>query len=328
MTMRLVDTFGRLHNYLRISVTDRCNLRCAYCMKPEGVKWIARREILSYEAMVKIVKVAAELGVTKVRLTGGEPLTRPDLAGLVHELRRIPGLQEIALTTNGILLSEQARILRDAGLDRVNVSLDSLDSQIYNRITRGGDLKAVLRGIDTALAVELQPLKINVVFLRGINDCQFGDFMELARQNPLEVRFIEYMPVGTDNPYHPEYFGSLADFPGINALIAGGVLQKVADSEDGNAERYSISGGEGSIALIRPISHHFCSACNRLRLTADGFLKSCLYWPDELNVKMFLNNPDGLRDQFFKAVAGKHKEHHMEPNGKSSGKRCMSGIGG
>jgi cyclic pyranopterin phosphate synthase len=308
---KLIDSYGRVHDYLRVSITDRCNLRCNYCMKPEGVKWLDHQNILSYEAILQVIKVAAELGVKRVRLTGGEPLVRPNLEWLVEEIRRIPGLEDLALTTNGILLAEHARALRDAGLNRVNVSLDSLDPLNYRQITRRGDLAPVLKGIEAALQNGLTPLKINVVYLRGVNDHEFSDFLRFARDYAVEVRFIEYMPVGEAELYDPARFATLDAWVELSALQKEGVVTIDASSEQKIAERYVFADGKGAISLIRPISRHFCFSCNRLRLTADGFLKPCLYWQDELDVKPFLHSRDKLRAVFAAAMEVKAKEHQM-----------------
>lgn len=323
---KLVDSFGRLHNYLRLSVTDRCNLRCTYCMGAEGVRWLEREKILRYEEIVEVVKTAVTLGIERVRLTGGEPLVRKDLHLLIRELSQIPGLKDLAMTTNGLLLPEQAQLLREAGLNRVNISLDSLNPDTYHSVTRGGELRQALAGIEAALKTGFNPVKINVVLMKGINDCEVPNFLRLAYERPLHIRFIEYMPVGGEKMEQVNRF-----------LPARSVLETAASYEltpaetvpgNGPAETYRIAGGAGTIGFISPVSRHFCCDCNRLRLTADGFLKPCLYWHDELAVRPFLGDPDGLRALFFRAMEVKRKEHQMENSGEFTGNRCMSRIGG
>ncbi len=327
---QLTDSYGRIHNYLRVSITNRCNLGCIYCRKadrPDAAPFSSRPP-LDTDGLLRILSAAAELGIAKIRLTGGEPLLREDLVALVKAIRAIPGITDLALTTNGILLAAKAEELRRAGLDRVNVSLDSLDPAGYAAITRGGDLNAALDGIAAAIAAGLTPLKINAVFLKGINDHQLPQFLEFARNHPVMIRFIEYMPLGAAEAERQGRFRSLDALPEIDVLVAQGTLSGPTPSANGNAESYAISGGLGTLALIRPISHHFCAACNRLRLTADGFLKPCLAWPEELDLKPYLNDPAGLRDAFRRAVTRKHREHQMDRAEFSAGKRRMSDIGG
>lgn len=326
----LVDSFGRIHNYLRISVTDRCNLRCVYCMGSEGVNWLDREKILRYEEIVEVVKVAAGLGINKIRITGGEPLVRKDLSFLIKELRRIPGIKDLSLTTNGLLLAEQAKELHEAGLDRVNVSLDSLDPENYRQITRGGELKEVISGIEAALKVGLSPVKINVVLMKGLNDHEVPTFLKIASEQPLQIRFIEYMPLGTVNNE------KLKDA----SLSAATVLETAAALEtpltensskncgEGPSELFKLLGGIGSVGLIHPVSSLFCATCNRLRLTADGFLKPCLYWNDELAIRPCLGDNEALSRLFFRAMKIKKEKHDMSAGVQMNRIRCMSRIGG
>ncbi|HHU50237.1 MAG TPA: GTP 3',8-cyclase MoaA [Firmicutes bacterium] len=323
---KLRDSFGRRHNYLRVSVTDRCNLRCAYCMGPEGVEWLPREQILSYEEIVKVVKVAVALGIDRVRLTGGEPLTRKDLSLLISELSRIRGIQDLSMTTNGLLLPEQAQSLRRAGLQRVNISLDSLNPATYRRVTGGGDLQQALAGIEAALEAGLNPVKINVVLLRGVNDHEVPDFIRLATEKELQIRFIEYMPVGVGKMEQAESF-----FP-VSAALEAAAAYELSPTEKvigtGPAKMYKLAGGAGAVGFIPSISEDFCAGCNRLRLTADGFLKPCLFWQDELAVRPVLYDPDQLRALFFQAMIVKKKAHQMGEDGQSVKERCMSRIGG
>lgn len=323
---KLRDSFGRRHNYLRVSVTDRCNLRCIYCMGTEGVEWLAREKILRYEEIVKVVKAAVALGIDRVRLTGGEPLTRKDLPLLISELSRIRGIKDLSMTTNGLLLPEQAWSLRQAGLQRVNISLDSLNPATYQRVTGGGDLRQALAGIEAALKADLNPVKINVVLLRGINDHETPDFIKLAAEKELQIRFIEYMPVGVGKMEQAARF-----FP-VSAAMEAAATYELRPAENitgiGPAKMYKVAGGAGAVGFIPSLSEHFCAGCNRLRLTADGFLKPCLYWQDELAVRPVLHDPDKLRALFFQAMMVKKKAHQMGKDTQFVKERCMSRIGG
>ena len=331
--MPLLDQHGRTHDYLRISVTDRCNLRCLYCMGEEGIEQVAHRDILSYEEIAAVVRAGAELGISKIRLTGGEPLVRKNLKDLVGSIKAIPGITDLALTTNGILLSERAAELKKAGLDRVNISLDSLNPEVYHRTTRCGELSEVMAGIETALALKLQPVKINTVLMKGINETEVLDFIKLTLDQPLHVRFIEYMPIGDhDRQYRDHYLplsyieetAAGAGLPLTSAPLPGGA---------GPAEAYTVKDGKGTVGLIHPISRHFCDKCNRLRLTAEGNLKACLYWQDEYSVKAVINDHEALKALIVKVLSGKPVEHQMVADGscgsvKPGAMRTMSKTGG
>ncbi|TCS84527.1 GTP 3',8-cyclase MoaA [Tepidibacillus fermentans] len=331
---QLIDRFGRKHDYLRISVTDRCNLRCVYCMPPEGVKFMPHSELLTYEDIEKVVKVAAKLGIRKLRITGGEPLVRKDLEVLIAKLSRIEGIKDIALTTNAIFLAQKAQALKDAGLTRVNISLDSLRPDRFKEITRGGQLEKVLDGIDAAFRVGFQPIKINTVLMRGFNDDEIGDFLRMTIDQPVQVRFIEYMPIGHADDNWKNGYLSL-NFVQEKAKELGFELE---ESEgvfgNGPSENFRIKGAKGSIGFIHPVSDHFCSNCNRLRLTSDGNIKPCLYWEDELNVKPYLNDEEGLKQIFYRALAIKPENHEMakvlhdEKQTNTPTMRRMSQIGG
>ena len=323
----LIDRFGRRHNQLRLSVTDRCNLRCTYCMGENGVPWLEPGRILRYEEILAVVRIAAELGMSRVRLTGGEPLVRKDLAWLVRELRRIPGIEDLSLTTNGILLGEQADELRRAGLDRVNISLDSLNPETYGAVTRGGQLARVLDGIETALAVGFWPVKINVVLMKGVNDGDIPEFLRLAFSRPLHLRFIECMPIGRTGLDHGNRYLTVRSVLETAASLGFALTPCDPPSGSGPAETYAMRNGEGTIGLIHPISRHFCSACNRLRLTADGYLKPCLYWQEELSVRPVLDRPDELRRLFRRAMELKRPAHRMSTEAYGH-IRCMSRTGG
>ncbi len=331
--MTLIDQHGRTHDYLRISVTDRCNLRCLYCMGEDGIAQVSHRDILSYEEITAVVRAGAELGISKIRLTGGEPLVRKNLADLVDKIKAIPGIKDLALTTNGILLPQQAAALKEAGLDRVNISLDSLKPEVYRQTTRCGELEQVLAGIEAALALGLHPVKINIVLMKGINDNEVMDFIRLTLEKPLHVRFIEYMPIGDHDQKYLDHYLPLT-FVEETALNAGLPLSPAPlPGGAGPAESYTIKGGRGTIGLIHPISRHFCDKCNRLRLTAEGNLKACLYWQDEYSVKPVINDHDALKELIKTVLSGKPVEHQMAADGscgsiKPGAMRTMSKTGG
>lgn len=326
-TSFLIDRFNRRHDYLRISVTDRCNLRCTYCMGPQGVPLLEREAILDYESIVKVVRAAAELGIHRIRLTGGEPLVRQDLSWLVRKLREIPGIDDLSLTTNGILLADYAKELRAAGLDRVNISLDTIDPKRFREITRGGDIERVFAGIRAALDAGLNPVKLNFVVMKNINDGDIPDMLRWAVEFPVHLRFIEYMPMGQDDTDQREQFLS-------NEAIKERIIQagfrlhpEILETGGGPAELYRLENGAGCIGFISPVSRHFCAGCNRLRLTIDGFLKPCLYWPDELSVRPALDQPEKLRELFIQALSIKPEEHRMGTRERAC-RRSMSRIGG
>lgn len=277
------DTFNRKINYLRISVTDRCNLRCVYCMPRQGIAHKQAADILSFEQIYKIVKAAIGLGIEKVRITGGEPLVRKNLPLLIRQLRTIDGLKEICLTTNGIYLSEYAAALKNAGLDRINVSLDSLNSSRFQEITRGGSLDAVLKGIDTALTVGLSPLKINVVLLKDFNSDEILDFAALTKTKPLQVRFIEYMPTGINYFSYDKSFFSAQTAKTICSSL--GELISIDSQQTEAAKIFRIKGFPGTLGFISPISQSFCASCNKLRLTSDGRLRVCLHSAKTVNLR-------------------------------------------
>ncbi len=309
--LELKDRYGRKHDYLRISVTDRCNLRCLYCMPEEGVEFTESDNVLSYDDIVKVVKVGASLGISKLRITGGEPLIRPGLEGLIARLSDIPGITDIALTTNGIFLAKQAEALKAAGLNRVNISLDTLDAARFRFIARRGDLSRVLEGIEAAAEAGFDPIKLNCVLLKGVNEDEIAKFLRLAYERPLHVRFIEYMPIGHADDNWRKHYLPLSRVLEI-AEEEGYVLSR-KDSVRGNgpSEDWQMEGAVGSFGLIHPISDHFCSNCNRLRLTADGNLKPCLYWVDELNVKEALGDPDAMKHLYYRAMDIKPENHEM-----------------
>ncbi len=293
MDGRLIDACGRAITYLRLSVTDRCNLRCTYC-QPAGcpVTCASQEELLSLKQWVKLVRVAAGLGVTKLRLTGGEPLVRPDIVTLVHELSSIPGITEVALTTNGLQLGTMAQALRDAGLDRVNVSLDSLDQDNYRCITGFDGLDKVMAGIRQAEQAGLEPIKINVVVMKGINRHELVDFARMTLDRPWQVRFIEYMPIGNENSDWETYFVPVTAMKAT--LQPLGELQPCQAQGSDPARLFRLADAAGTIGFISPVTEHFCSACNRLRLTSDGKLRLCLLGDAEVDLSPYL--ADGVSD--------------------------------
>ncbi len=314
-----------LVDYLRLSVTDRCNFRCVYCMPPEGVPFKDHEDILSYEDMAFFVSVAVEVGISKVRLTGGEPLARKGVPGLVRLLRAIDGVDDISLTTNGTLLPAFADDLTAAGLSRVNISLDSLDPERYRDLTRGGSLQKALAGVEAALAHGLGPVKINVVMMREVL-AELDAFLELTRQRPLHVRFIEWMPVGGCGPQTNESSLSKGDLTA--ALRERGELVPVASPGGwGPARYFRLPDHAGTVGFISSVSDHFCDDCNRLRLTADGRLKNCLFSCDEVEVQQAVRTRD--REATLEAIRAslgrKTFDKRVLPGENTRG---MSQIGG
>jgi len=321
-----VDSFGRSIDYLRISVTDRCNLRCIYCMPPEGVPHISHSEILSYEEIRAVVQGAAELGIRRIRLTGGEPLVRADFPDLVKMLSRIQGVMELSLTTNGALLKNYAQALKQAGLSRVNVSLDTVRANRFGYITRLGELKDVLEGISAAKEVGFDPVKINTVVIRGINDDEILDFARMTYKDGWHVRFIELMP----------FKGVAESVPSVELqqhISSLGRLEPCASiTGNGPALYYRLTGAEGTIGFISPLTEiSFCSRCNRMRLTPDGKLRPCLLGEDEIDLRMPLRNNasmEELKRLILKAVDSKPEHHQLERGDIRLVKRKMSQIGG
>jgi cyclic pyranopterin phosphate synthase len=273
----MLDKFNREINYLRVSITDRCNLHCTYCRPKEGISLQGHDDILRYEEIIRIVTVSVKMGLVKVRVTGGEPLVRRGFVAFIAALKKINGLKDISLTTNGILLEEFARDIFDAGVCRINISLDSLNKDKYFRITNGGNLGAVLRGIARAEEIGFFPIKINTVAIKGFNDDEVLDFAQLAVNKSFQVRFIELMPVGQVNlGYSEDYMPATQLMQIISERYE---LEKIKDKKnksDGPAKIFKIKDGRGEIGFINPVSDHFCSTCNRLRLTSDGKLRVCL----------------------------------------------------
>ncbi len=327
----LIDSWGRQITYLRISVTDRCNLRCVYCMPPEGIQLRPHDEILRFEEIAEVVRAAAENGVREVRLTGGEPLARPNLPALVGMLSVIPGIEDISLTTNALLLERHAAALAEAGLKRVNISLDTLQPERFARITRGGSFEQAWRGILAAERAGLAPLKINAVAMRGVNDDEFLDLARLAVEHPWQVRFIEIMPVKNEAAWgegFPNSFDAFIPINEVKARLAGLNLEPLNDkSGSGPAREYRIPGGPGRVGFISPVSEHFCGECNRLRLTADGSLRPCLLSDLEIPLREALRRGEPVLPYLQQAVGLKPQQHELVLNHRPV-TRCMIQIGG
>ena len=307
----LIDRCQRRLNYLRISVTDRCNLRCAYCLPGEDIPRLRHEDVLRYEEILRVARVAAGLGITKIRVTGGEPLVRRGVIDFLAELARIPGIRDLSLTTNGLLLKENAGRLRAAGVARVNVSMDTLDPGRYRDITGVDAFEQAWEGIRAAQAHGFHPIKINVVALRGVNDDELPALARLSLDSPLHVRFIEFMPIG-----RARFAGAPLLFPEIMERISviGRLLPVEGSPLDGPAHRYRFDGAQGEVGFIPAISHHFCSRCNRLRLTADGHLRPCLLSDRHEDVKGPLRSggtDTDIVEIFLRATLHKPSDHNL-----------------
>ena len=332
------DSHGREIDYLRISLTDRCNFRCIYCMPEEGVEQMSHDDILRIEEIEAIARVAAGLGIRSVRLTGGEPLVRRGVVGLVRSLSAMEGIENISMTTNGVLLPDMAADLKEAGLSRVNISLDTLDAEQFTYITRVGRIETALKGIDAALESGFDPVKINAVVVRRL-DQDYLAFAKLSLDRPLHVRFIEYMPVGESTGADGCGWGPEDVVPSdeLREIInerarEAGMPELEAVGEDGKpvgwgpASYYRFPGAQGTVGFIAPLSRHFCGECNRMRLTADGKLRPCLFSDREVDVRAALRDhgEDAVRDCFYEALNLKPDEHHNQVGTE----RKMSQIGG
>ena len=332
------DSHGRVIDYLRISLTDRCNFRCIYCMPAEGVCPMGHDEILRIEEIEAITRVATRIGIRSVRLTGGEPLVRKGVVDLVAALSDMPGIENVSMTTNGVLLPEMADDLKAAGLSRVNISLDTLDPEQFTFITRVGRLESTLNGIDAALEAGFNPVKINAVTVRSLNQ-DYLAFAKLSIDRPLHVRFIEYMPVGDSSGSDGSGWGKQDVVPSEELLqiineraVAEGLPELVSTSDDdkplgwGPARYFQFPGAQGTVGFISPLSRHFCSQCNRLRLTADGKLRPCLFSDREIDVRAALRNggEEAVHECFLEALNLKPDDHHD----KVGTERNMSQIGG
>lgn len=326
----LIDSYGRIHNNLRISVTDRCNVRCVYCM-PESVTFLPRSELLSFEEIERFVRLTVPLGVDKVRLTGGEPLVRRDLTALIARLTAIPGIRDVGLTTNGILLAPLARPMWDAGLRRINVSLDTLDPVRFQQLTRRTGLDRVIAGIEAAKTAGFDPVKVNAVVIRGVNDADVVPLGRFGRENGLEMRFIEYMPLDAEHAWERD-----------KVLLAAEVLERLAaefgpidPSPDQDprapAQDFQYRDGGGRIGMIASVSRPFCMSCNRIRLTADGKFRNCLFSLEETDVRALIRggvSDEAIAEAVRASVSAKWEGHEINSARFVQPDRTMHSIGG
>ena len=330
-TSKLKDSFGRTITNLRISVTDRCNFRCRYCMPEEGMVWMERGELLTYEEIQRLTVIFAELGINKVRLTGGEPLLRRDLHLLIKMISDIPGINDLALTTNGYLLTEQAEMLVNAGLNRINISLDSLNPTKFNIITRRNHFDKVWKGIETAEALGINPIKINVVLIRGINDDEILNFANLAREHSLIIRFIEFMPIGADDGWSND---KVVPSEEIIKIMESGLEKKLVQIENAHsqaAEQFIFEDGIGQIGFISSVSQPFCSNCNRVRITSDGKFRTCLFSHNETDLRKLIREnatDNDIKGILIDQVWSKEAGHLINRSGFVRPVRTMSQIGG
>ena len=316
----MIDSFGRPITYLRLSVTELCDLRCRYCMPEEGVCKLRHDQMLTEEEMVRAVQAAAKLGIEKVRVTGGEPLTKPNILSICRQVAQVPGIQEVSITTNGIRLPELAVPLREAGVRRVNISLDTLNPEKYAYITRRGVLDKALAGLDAALDAGFDRVKINAVLIGGFNDDEIPALAALTRERPVDVRFIELMPMSGNRDFGPESYIPVS-------RVLEKLPQAVADREEGVARLYRLPGARGRVGPISPLSQHFCASCNRIRLTADGKLKPCLHSAEEISIKGL--DDTAMLDRMRQAIWGKPQCHGaLGPLNRSETPRSMNQIGG
>lgn len=320
----MYDNQGRKINYLRISVTDRCNLRCKYCMPEKGINKTIHDNILRIEEIEEIVKASGKLGIDKVRITGGEPLIRNGIIDLIGRINNVPEIKDVAITTNGLLLEDFAQDLKKAGLKRVNISIDTLNSKKYKKITRGGDLDKVMRGIRKAKKIGLTPIKLNVVLIGGFNDDETNEFLKLTLEEDIDVRFIELMPIGEASTWAKKNF-----IPNTMILKKHPQLIPQFEAEKGSpAKYYKLPYGKGKIGLINPISSHFCNSCNRIRITSDGKIKPCLHSSGEIDIRELMEENMTIEEIMKFAIGDKPKSHRMNDNGFIPIKRNMHQIGG
>lgn len=329
----IYDQYNRKHDYLRLSITDRCNLRCVYCMPKEGLPFFPDNRVLSQDEIVQLVKNFTEMGINKVRITGGEPLLRTDVVEIIQRIREIPEVKDISITTNGLFLAKKAAALKQAGLDRLNISLDTFKPDVYKEITRGGNIQQVLDGIATAAKLGFKKIKLNVVLIKGQNDDEILDFIRYTKDHDVNVRFIEFMPIGNAEADWKQEFVPLDNVFDL-CHQAGLTYHPIELAGNGPSDNYKIEGFKGSFGLIHPISARFCENCNRLRITADGYIKACLYWNEEINVRKVISDPVKFRQTIQRALDNKPLNHEMalaQPEriiDKAPTWRHMSQIGG
>lgn len=324
---QLVDSFGRAHTYLRISVTDRCNLRCTYCMPHEGMKWKKRDQLLTYEEITRLAHIFTAMGINKIRLTGGEPMVRSELTTLVKALGQIPHLKTLAMTTNATLLAEHAQTLKDLGLNALNISLDTFSKERFQAITRLDQFDQVINGIHTAIACGFASLKLNMVVMAGVNDDEIMAFADFAATHKINVRFIEYMPF-KDNSWASDKVVTYKDM--LEQIQRRYELKRIDSDLSAVAKDYAITGG-GSVSFITSMSESFCSTCNRLRLTADGSIKSCLFYAAEINLRDAMRagaSDEELQQMILFSLAQKPEAHPPAEEIAAGENRAMIEIGG
>lgn len=317
------DHFGRTINYMRISITDLCNLRCVYCMPEAGVKKHHHEKNMSFEEIVSLVQAGIDLEINKIRLTGGEPLVRKGVVNLVRKIGLIEGVKDLTMTTNGILLPKMAEDLKKAGLNRINISLDSFDPKKYHRITRWGSLADVLTGIEAAKNAGMDPIKINMVLIKGFNDNEIEDFVDFTINQKIDVRFIELMPIGEFSHYAESHYLSNEEVLSRRPDL----LPIVKFDQNSPADYYQLPGAKGRVGLINPISNHFCGNCNRIRVTTDGKIKPCLHSDYEIDLVALKKSGMTTKEILMKAIIEKPKRHHIKEDEKQL-HRNMNEIGG
>ena len=326
---KLIDNFNRHLNYLRISITDRCNLQCRYCEPQDLIPKLSHADILTYEEILRVVRVATRLGISKVRVTGGEPLVRKGVYEFLSELTATEGLKDVSLTTNGVLLKDNLEKIQAAGISRINISLDTLNPAKYHEITGYNEFNRVWQGIEKAHQMGFSPIKLNIVALKGINDDEFVEMARLSFQYPFHIRFIEYMPIGRSD-FNPD---SLLLAPEIKSRISdlGNLVTLQEGENDGPARRYKYEEAIGEIGFIPALSHHFCNKCNRLRLTASGQLRPCLLSDHEEDLKEAIRqncSDQQIADIFIKAVRHKPSDHNLVAKNPARIRGQMRAIGG
>ena len=326
----MIDGFGRRVEYLRVSVTDKCNLRCIYCMPEEGLSWLRKEQLLSYEEIVEVIATMAPLGLSRVRITGGEPLVRRDLPELVRMIAAVPGIEDLSLSTNAVLLEEHSEALRGAGIKRVNISLDSLRPDRIDALSRRpGSAGRIMAGIDAAERVGFDPIKVNVVLMRGRNDDEIADFASLTRERPWHVRFIELMPTGANLELSRNHFISCAE--ALDSLRGLGELEPAPGPwGNGPATYYRFPGAPGTVGVITPMSHNYCERCNRMRLTADGQLRPCLFGSLQTNLRDPLRRGEDLGPLIAETLRTKPERHWLVQGSDvgSGGLIALSQTGG
>ncbi len=328
----LTDSYGRRIKNMRISVTDKCNFRCTYCMPAEGLPWLKKTEILSYEEIERVARIAVGIGIEQIRLTGGEPLVRRDVPELVRQLKQIEGLHSLSLTTNGILLKQQARALAEAGLTRINVSLDSLLREKFALLTRRDQLHQVLEGLEELEKYpSIHPIKINAVAMRGHTEAEVLDFAKLARRKAYVMRWIEFMPLDADQAWRKEDILTGHEIKAIIEAAYGPLVQITSGDPSETARRYTFSDGLGEVGFINPVSEPFCATCDRIRITADGQLRTCLFASEETDLRAVIRSAaddEEIAQTIRRAVWNKELKHYIGDTRFKRSKRSMSMIGG